>query len=121
MAVEPKRFVLALAGFQVVDAVACAIPLGYIKADLDHIRCPEPLQKALPLIKGASAVGLIGGLKLPRLGALTCGALVAYFLAAIGFHVRAGDRPLRSVPAATIGMWSAFTLFRVFRPAAVRA
>ena len=117
MPIDTKRVVLALAGFQVADAVACAIPLQYIKRDLDHIGCPEPLQRALPVIKAVSAVGLVGGLKMPRLGTLTCAALMAYFLAAVGFHVRAGDRPLRAAPAAAIGTWSAFVLFRVFRPA----
>jgi hypothetical protein len=116
--VEPKRVALALAGFQAVDAVACAIPMPFIKADLDRIGCPERLQRALPMIKGASAIGLVGGLRMPRLGALSSAALVAYFAAAIGFHVHARDHLTRSAPAAALGTWAAFTLLRVFRPAA---
>src|SRR5205085_8512919 len=54
--VAPKRVALALAGFQAADAVACAIPLPILKADLDRLGCPERLQRALPVIKAASAV-----------------------------------------------------------------
>ena len=98
-----QKVVLGLAAFQAVDAVACAIPLGYIKRDLDHIGCPPKLQRALPVIKAASAVGLAAGLKSPKLGKLTAGCLVGYFTCAIGFHVRAKDNPLRSLPAAAVG------------------
>ena len=67
-----------------------------------------------PLIKSASAVGLLGGLRWPRLGRITAAALIVYFLAAMGFHARAGDRILRYVPATAMLAWSIAAL-RAFR------
>ena len=66
-----------------------------------------------PVIKSASALGLLGGLRWPRLGRVTAAALILYFLAAItstarsrrAFRLRAGhgdaclvDRALRAFP-----------------------
>jgi hypothetical protein len=45
----------------------------------------------MPPIKFAAAAGLIAGIWIPYLGALTCAALVLYFLVAISMHVAARD------------------------------
>ncbi len=109
------KLVLRLAAFQAGDAVACAIPLAYITRDLDRLGCPEELRSALPVLKGASVLGLLAGLKYEPLGALTATALVAYFGAAIGFHLRSRDPLWRSAPAASVGLASAVALFTAFR------
>lgn len=64
----------------------------------------------LSIIKGASAVGLVVGLKRPRLGELTAAAFIAYFVAALGFHARAKDGVLRFAPAAGVLMWAVLAL-----------
>ena len=115
MTIDAKRLVLGLAAFNALDAVACAIPAPYIKRDLDRLGCPENLQRALPVVKGAAAIGLVAGMKEPRLGRLTSAALVAYFGCAVGFHVRAHDHPIRSVPAATLGAVAALSFARAYR------
>jgi hypothetical protein len=107
MAVCWGRLVATFAAFQAVDAVACAIPLGYIERDLDNIGCPEPVRKALPVIKATSAVGLLLGRRWPAIGRLTALSLVGYFCCAIGFHVRAKDPVWRSAPAASLLLASA--------------
>jgi hypothetical protein len=112
--VDSRRLVLALAGFQAADAVACAIPLAFIKKDLDRLGCPESLQHVLPFVKGAAAAGLVVGTKAPRVGAVTSAALMGYFACAIGFHIRAGDPPIRSAPAAALGIAAALA-FREMR------
>lgn len=109
------KLALGLAAFHAADAVACGIHVPYIKRDLDRLGCPEKVQNALPAIKGAAALGLLAGLKLRPLGAVTATALVAYFGAAEGFHLRARDPAIRFVPAATIGGLSAIALFAVYR------
>lgn len=95
------RRIAGFAAFQVVDAVACA-KAESIQADLERLNCPPRVRRALPVIKAASAAGLLLGRRSPRLGRLTGGALSAYFLCAIGFHVRAKDPIWRSVPAASL-------------------
>ncbi len=85
-----ERFVVAFAANQLGDAIACAIPLAIIRRDLNRLGCPEPLQRALPVIKATSAAGLVLGTRWPSLGRLTAFSLAGYFLAAVGFHVRAG-------------------------------
>ena len=91
MEAEPIWPVLVLVGFQVLDAVSCAIPTRFITAALDRVDCPQPIRRILPTVKLASAVGLVIGLWVPAIGLLTIAALVAYFVAAIVFHVRARD------------------------------
>lgn len=108
MGTRSDRVAAALATFQFVDAVACAIPLDYIKADLDRIGCPEDLQRALPAIKAAAGAGLVAGRRSPGLRRLTAGALVAYYAIAVGFHVRADDEAFRSLPAASLALTSAY-------------
>jgi hypothetical protein len=107
MAIRWRRHVLVFAAFQLSDAVACAIPLDYIRRDLDNIKCPDSIRRALPAIKTASAAGLLLGLRWPRVGRLTAVSLMAYFLAAIGFHVRAKDPAWRAMPAASLVVTSA--------------
>jgi hypothetical protein len=117
MVMRSKRHVLVFAAFQLGDALACAIPLDYIRRDLDNLRCPNPVRRALPGIKVVSAIGLLLGLRWPRLGRLTAFSLVAYFLAAIGFHLRARDPGWKAMPAASLTVASAVVGMRTYRPA----
>lgn len=107
MAPSPRSFALGLAGFQFLDAVACAVPAPAIKADLDRLGCPPELQRALPVIKAAAGLGLLAGLEVPALGKLTGAALVAYFLAAEGFHAKVKDPIAKFVPPAALAALSA--------------
>lgn len=97
-----NRLVLAFAANQLGDAIACAIPLDIIRRENDRLDCPESLQRVLPVIKATSAAGLVIGTRWPWVGRLTAFSLVGYFLAAIGFHIRAKDSVWRFVPAASL-------------------
>jgi len=83
--------VRALTAIQAADAVACAIPLPALTAALDRVGCPPALQRAIPVIKAASVVGLLAGRRDARLGRLTTTALLAYFACAVGAHARVKD------------------------------
>jgi len=113
-----SRTVHALALFQLGDALACAIPLHYIRKDWDAIRCPPAIRQAIPPIKVASAAGLVLGRRWPTLGRITAMALVVYFAAAIGFHVRAKDPVWKSAPAAALLALSGAIARRGFNTAA---
>jgi hypothetical protein len=115
MAVRWSRHVATFAAFQVGDAIACAIPLDYIRRDLDNIDCPDSIRRALPPIKAVSAAGLLLGLHSPRIGRITAFSLVAYFLAAIGFHVRAKDSAWKAMPAASLAVTSAVIGLAAYR------
>jgi hypothetical protein len=93
--------IAAFATFQAADALAC-LKLDYIQKDLDRLNCPPRVQRLLPFIKAASALGLLVGRRWPRLGRFTAVALSAYFAFAIGFHLRAKDPAWRSLPAASL-------------------
>ena len=108
-----KRRVLGLVAVQTADAVFNAVPNQWVRDDLDHLGFPQGLRMVLPVVKSASATGLLAGLRRPRLGRLTAGALVAYFIAAMGFHARARDTLLRYLPAAGMLAWSAMA-FRAY-------
>jgi hypothetical protein len=115
MAINGTRLALGLAGFQALDGIACAIPVAYIADDLERLGVPAGVCKALPMIKWASALGLVVGLREPRLGRVTSAALVAYFGCALAVHARSHDHPLRYVPAATVGTFAALTGLTAYR------
>ena len=116
-----KQLVAGLAGVQVVDAIGNAIlPRRCIKAHLDHLRVPDTMQRALPVIKLTTSAGLLVGLDTPWLGVLTSAALVGYYAAAVGFHMGAGDHPVLAAPAAVLAATAAVTLAAVYLPAVRR-
>ncbi|WP_258723602.1 DoxX family protein [Cellulomonas sp. NS3] len=88
---DPVWPVLVLALVQLVDAAACVRPVPFVARCLDDVGFPRRWWWVLPPLKLAAVGGLVLGLVVPYLGALTCGALVAYFVVAVGMHVRARD------------------------------
>ena len=81
----------ALAAFQAGDAVACGLQLPPIKKALDDVGLAEELRPMLPIVKGASAIGLLSVYRFPALARLTTFMLTIYFVLAVAFHVRAKD------------------------------
>jgi hypothetical protein len=104
--VNGRRVITGLVAVQVADGIFNAIPTQWLREDLDHLGIPEDLRFIFPIIKSASAAGLLVGLKRPAVGRMTAAALIAYFVLAMGFHARAGDGPLKFVPAAAMLGWS---------------
>src|SRR6478672_2275638 len=97
---SPKTYA-ALAAFQAGDAVACAIPLPPIAKTLDTLDVPQNIRWVLPASKAASVVGLLAANRIPALARLTTAMLTVYFVLAVGAHVRARDRIVNAVPAAS--------------------
>lgn len=120
MTIRSKRLILSLIGAEVANGVFDAVALypvaestwwgdwakRWAKDDLDRLRFPEAPRGVFPVIKFAAAAGLMAGLRWRSLGRLTAAALVAYFVAALGFHVRARDAVSRYVPAVVMLAWS---------------
>ena len=86
-----KKTYGALAAFQAADAVACAIPLQPITEALDAVHCPAEVRPVLPVVKAASALGLLSVYRFPGLARLTTLMLTVYFTLAAGAHLRARD------------------------------
>ena len=97
-----SKIYVALAAFQVGDAVACAIPVPYIAKSLDSLGVPQEIRWILPLVKVASAIGLLSITRFPGLARLTTAMLTLYFALAVGAHVRVRDRVINAVPAASL-------------------
>jgi hypothetical protein len=97
---SPKTYA-GLAAFQAVDAVACAIPLPVIAKILDNLGIPQNIRWLLPASKAASVVGLLSASLIPALARLTTAMLTLYFALAVGAHLRARDRLVNAVPAAS--------------------
>ena len=112
--VDPEQAAALLLAIQAGDAVACGIPLPIIQRDLERLGCSPALQRAIPVLKAASAVGLLAGRKDPRLGRLTTDALMAYFVCALGAHARVRD-PLWRWAAATGMLGLTLVARRAFR------
>jgi DoxX-like family len=103
---QRRRVVTGLVAVQLADAILNAIPTQWLRDDLDHLGFPYELRFVFPVIKTASAAGLALGMKRPAVGRATAAALIAYFVIAMRFHARAGDGPLKFLPAAAMLGWS---------------
>jgi hypothetical protein len=113
----PRRLAVGLAAAQLVDAIGNQlVPRRYVSAHLDHLGVPNGVRPVLPVIKVAGSAGLVVGIKLPRLGALTAACLVGYYSAAVAFHVLADDRPVVWLPAAAFGAAAATSLVIFYVP-----
>ncbi|MGO9283555.1 MAG: DoxX family protein [Mycobacterium sp.] len=97
---SPKTYA-GLAAFHAVDAVACAVQVAPIKKVLDDLGVPEEVRPVLPVVKAAAAVGLLSVTWSPALARLTTAMLTLYFVLAVGAHVRARDKVLNTIPAAS--------------------
>ena len=107
---SPKTYA-ALAAFQAADAVACAIPLPLIAKTLDALGIPQGIRWLLPASKAASVIGLLSVSRIPALARLTTAMLTVYFVLAVGAHIRARDRIVNALPAATfLATYAALTL-----------
>jgi hypothetical protein len=98
--------VFGLAGSLVLSALYDSVPNQWFEAEFEHLRLPRWFRPLLVLAKTSAVMGLLVGLKSSRLGRLTAHALVAYFVLAVGAHVRVKDEPVRYVPAVTMLAWS---------------
>ncbi|MEW5811733.1 MAG: DoxX family protein [Actinomycetota bacterium] len=76
---------------QAGDAVACIGPIAPVRKALDDVGLPENLRPVLPVVKAASAVGLLSVYRFPRLARLTTFMLTVYFTLAVSAHIRARD------------------------------
>jgi len=106
---SPKTYA-ALGAFHAADAVACAVQVAPIKKVLDDVGVPENIRPVLPVVKAAAAIGLLSVTWFPALARLTTAMLTLYFILAVGSHVRAHDKPVNAIPAATfLALFAAMT------------
>lgn len=90
-ALTSRRAYLTLAAIQAADAAACVGPVAPIKKAFDDVGLPEELRPLIPIVKAASAVGLLSVLRFPALARLTTFMLTVYFVLAVGSHLRVRD------------------------------
>ena len=88
---DPWWPVVLLAAIQLGDAVMCFEPVGFIAKCFADVGLPRALWPVMPWVKVAATVGLLVGLWVPYVGALTDAALVVYFVCAVSAHIRARD------------------------------
>lgn len=110
MEVARPWLALILIAILAADAIACAIPIRYIKDDLDRLGCSAAVQRAIPVVKALAVAGLIIGLWATWLGAFACVAMLAYFAVAFWFHARKNDSFDKYLPAAAFTLLIAATL-----------
>lgn len=96
---------LRLAAMQVVDIVVTqAMPQKFGDAHLADLGVPVWLRPWLVYIKGATTFTLVATARQPRLRSMTAAALVAYYAAAVTFHVDSHDPWTDVAPAAAFGL-----------------
>lgn len=105
-----KGLVFGLAGSLLLSVLYDAVPNRWFDEEFEHLRLPQWFRFLFIGAKSSAVAGLLAGLGSPKLGRLTARALIAYFVLALGAHLRAGDRPIRYVPAASMLTWSALAV-----------
>jgi hypothetical protein len=88
---DPIWPVVVLAAIQFVAGILSRRPVAFVAKCFDDVGFPREWWWIFTPIKFAAAAGLVAGIWIPYLGAITTIALVLYFLVAIGMHVRARD------------------------------
>lgn len=118
------RLVRTLIGVQAANALFDAIALypvaesttwgawakQWAREDLDRLGFPQRYRFVFPVIKAGSVAGLLVGIRRRTLARFTAAAIVAYFVAALGFHVRAKDSAVKFAPAVAMLILSLRTL-----------
>jgi hypothetical protein len=74
---DPVWPVLVLALIQLVDAAPCVKPVGFVAACFEAVKWPRRLWWLMPWLKLAAVAGLIAGIFIPYLTAVTCSALIS--------------------------------------------
>jgi hypothetical protein len=100
----------ALAAFQFADAAFSRRPLWFVQQCLEDVRFPRPHWWIFTPIKAAAGLGLVVGLWVPYIGAITAGALVLYFVLAVGSHLRVADIGRNLLSATGMLLASGFVL-----------
>jgi hypothetical protein len=95
---------LALAAMQVGDLVVTRVSPNYGDAHLARLGVPARLRSRLGLIKCATTAGLVASARRPRLRSMVSAGLVAYYSAAVTFHVDSRDPWTDVAPAAAFGL-----------------
>lgn len=88
---DPVWPVIVLAVISLVDGVLCVKPARFIAQCFDDVKWPRRYWWMMAPIKFAAAAGLILGIWVPWLAAITTACLVIYFVVAISMHIRARD------------------------------
>jgi hypothetical protein len=103
-----RRFALRLAAMQVIDLAAVQLfPDRYGDAHLADLGVPAELRRVLPAIKVATTAAVLVSVGRPRLRSAVGGALVAYYAAAVTFHLESNDPWTQTAPAALYGVMAA--------------
>ncbi|BBX16736.1 hypothetical protein CRI77_02900 [Mycolicibacterium duvalii] len=105
------RTYAVLAAFQAVDAAACLGPVAPIEEALTTVGLPKRFWPVLPVVKAASALGLLSVFRFPALARVTTFLLTVYFVLAAGSHIRARDWSPGLVASSTfLALYGALTV-----------
>jgi hypothetical protein len=90
---------IVLALMCLTSALADFRGIPQILQTMERLRMPIRIVPALGVAKAAAAGGLILGLAVDRLGTFTALCLTAYFVLAVGAHLRVKDALTETIPA----------------------
>lgn len=108
---QRNTILTGVATFQAVDAAICVKPIPRVAKCLDDVHFPQEGRWIFPVVKAASALGLLAGTRYPWLAKLTLVMLTIYFSLAVGYHLRAKDIGLNAASATSLlAAYSALTI-----------
>lgn len=105
--------VRALVAVLATDALYNITPNKWMDADLEHLQVHRQLRYVFASAKASAAAGLMLRHRSPHLARLAARGLVAYFILAIGAHVRIRDEAWRYGLAVAMLGWAGVTLHRL--------
>jgi hypothetical protein len=105
--IPAHRRALVLAGLQAADLAVTQVSSAYGDEHLEHLGVPRAMRPWLPVVKATAIGALTATANRPALRRIVGVALTSYYLAALVFHVRAGDRAPQAAPAAACALIAA--------------
>ena len=92
--------VTALLALEMAGAgVPKLLQLGAVRKNAEHLGVSVGLHRMIGVAEVAAAAGLLAGIACPRLAVVTGAAVCLLMCGAVGYHIKAADKPSAMLPA----------------------
>ena len=95
---------VVLAGAALGTGGAKLVGMPVMRRNAAHLGFSWPAYQRIGALEVAGALGVLVGLVVPLLGAVSAGCLAVLLAIATALHLRNGDGPLRAAPAALLAV-----------------
>jgi hypothetical protein len=100
-----------LAAIFAASGMAKVLNVAFARGSAEHFGIDTTVSRAIGLAEVVAVAGLLAGISIKQVSIVTAIGIIALMVGAVGFHVRAKDKPAKLLPAIVTG---AFALALVY-------